>query len=77
MWNTCSTWDDFDRFVGTITGRETLHNTIVITYQTVTEDESMDQEPDDDENLSSEEETGFTREVIEAIYETLHKRKRP
>ena len=28
-------------------------------------DQPMDQEPDDDENLSSEEETCFTREVTE------------
>ena len=31
---------------------------------------------DDDENLSSEEETCFTSEVTKAIYETLHKKKR-
>ena len=71
MWNTCSTWDDFDRFVGTITGRETLHNTIVITYQTVTEDESMDPEPDDDVNLSSEEEEETFMKKKQVLQEKL------
>ena len=36
----------------------------------------MDQEPGDDKNLSAEEETCFTREITEAIHETLHKKKR-
>ena len=67
-------WDDFDRFVETITGRETLHDTVDITCQTITEEESMDQEPDNDENLSSEEETCFTREVIEETQETFYSR---
>lgn len=47
-------WDDFDRFVETIRGKKTLHETVGITYQT-TEEESVDQEPGDDENLSEEE----------------------
>ena len=37
---------------------------------------TIDQKPDDDENLSSGEETCFTREVTEAIHETLHKKKK-
>ena len=41
------------------------HYTVCITYQTITEERSMDQEPDDDKNLSSGEETCFTREVTE------------
>ena len=53
-------WDNFDRFVETITGKETLRDTVDITYQTITEEEPTDQEPGDDENLSSEEETCFT-----------------
>ena len=53
-------WDNFDRFVETITGKETVHDTVGITYQTITEEEPTDQEPGDDENLSSEEETCFT-----------------
>ena len=36
----------------------------------------MDRKPDDDENLQSGEETCFTREVTEAIHETLQKKKR-
>ena len=36
----------------------------------------MDQDPGDDEYLSSEEETCYTREVTEAIHETFHKTKR-
>ena len=69
-------WNSFDRFVETITGKETVHDTVGITYQTITEGEPTDQEPGDDENLSSEEETCFTREVTEAIHETLDKKKR-
>ena len=69
-------WDDFDRFLETITGKETLHDTVGITYQTITEEESIDQEPDDDENRSSEEETCFTSEVTKVIHETFHKKKR-
>ena len=69
-------WDNFDRFVETITGKETVHDTVGITYQTITEEEPTDQEPGDDENLLSEEETCFTREVTEAIHETLDKKKR-
>ena len=69
-------WDNFDRFVETITGKETLRDTVDITYQTITEEEPTDQEPGDDENLSSEKETCFTREVTEAIHETLDKKKR-
>ena len=53
-------WDDFNRFLETITGKETLHVAAGITYQTITEEESIDQEPDDDGNLSSEEESCFT-----------------
>ena len=34
----------------------------------------MDQEPDNDENLSSEEETCFTREVTEETQETFYSR---
>ena len=70
------TWDNFDRFLETITGKETLHDTVGITYQTITEEESIDQEPDDYENRSSEEETCFTREVTKAIHETFHQKKR-
>ena len=69
-------WDNFDRFVETITGKETLHDTVGITYQTITEEEPIDQESGDDENLSSEEETCITREVTEAIDETFDKKKR-
>ena len=36
----------------------------------------MDQQPDDDENLSSAEEICFTREVREPIHKTLRKTKR-
>ena len=68
-------WDNFDRFVETITGKETLHDTVGITYQTITEEEPTDQESRDDENLSSEEETCFAREVTEAIHEILDKKK--
>ena len=50
-------WDDFDRFLETTTGKERLRDTVGITYQTITEEETSDQEPDDNENLSSEEET--------------------
>ena len=46
-----------------------------ITYQTIIEEEPTDQEPGDDENVLSEEGTCFTREVIEAINETLDKKK--
>ena len=68
-------WDDFDMFLETTTGKETLYDTVGITYQTIAEEESVDQEPDDDESLSSEEETCFTREFTKAIHETLHKKK--
>ena len=44
---------NFDRFLETITGKERLHNTDGITYQTITKEEPIDQEPDYDENLSS------------------------
>ena len=67
---------NFDRFLETITGKEKLHNRDGITYQTITKEEPIDQEPDYDENLSSQEESCFTREVAKAIYETLHKKKR-
>ena len=69
-------WDNTERFVETITGKETLHNAAGILYQTITEEEPMDQERGDDENLLTEEETCCTREDIEAIYKTLHKKKR-
>ena len=69
-------WDNLNRFLETATGKETLHDTVGIAYQTITEDESIDQEPDDDENLSSEEETCFTREVTKPVHETPHKKKR-
>ena len=36
----------------------------------------FDQELDDDENISSEEETSFTREVTKVIEKTPHKKKR-
>ena len=62
-------WDDFDRFV------ETIHDTFGITNQTVTEEESMDQKPDNPENLSSEKETCFTREVTEVIKKKQKKRR--
>ena len=67
-------WDDFDKFVETITGKETLHDTVGIAYQTITEEELMDREPDDHENLSSE--RYFTTEVTEVIHKTPHKKKR-
>ena len=35
-------WDNFDRFVETIAGKETLHDTVSITYQTITEEEPTD-----------------------------------
>ena len=35
-------WGNFNRFVETITGKETLHDTVGITYQTITEEEPMD-----------------------------------
>ena len=35
-------WVDFDRFIETVTGKETLHDTLGITYQTITEEESTD-----------------------------------
>ena len=69
-------WDNFERFVETITVKETLHDTVGITCQTITDEEPIDQEPGNDENLSSEVETCFTREVTEAIHETLHQKKR-
>ena len=40
-------------------GKETLHDITGVTQQTITEEESIDQEPDDDENLPSEEKTCF------------------
>ena len=52
------------------------HDTVGITYQTITKQGSIDQEPGDDENLSSEEETCFARKVTEAIHETFRKKKR-
>ena len=70
------TWDDFDKFPETTTGKETLHDTVGITYQTITEEESIDQETDDDENFPSDEKTCFTTEVTKAIHETPHKKKR-
>ena len=47
-------WDKFDRFLETITIRETLHDRVGVTNQPITEEELTDQEPGDDENLSSE-----------------------
>ena len=35
-------WDNFNRFVETIAGQETMHDTVGITYQTITEEEPMD-----------------------------------
>ena len=71
------TWDDLGRFVETITGKETLLDAFNITHQTtITEEESTDEKPDNVENLSSEEEICFTREVTQVIHETLHKKKR-
>ena len=69
-------WDNFKRFVETITDKETLHDTVGIICQTITDEEPIDQEPGNDENLSSEVETCFTTEVTEAIQETLHQKKR-
>ena len=69
-------WDNFDRFVEKITGKETLHDTVGITYQLFYRRRTNGQEPDDDENLSSVEETCFVREVTEAIHEIPHKKKR-
>ena len=68
-------WDDFSRLVEIITGIETSYDTVVVTYQNVTEAESMDQEPDDDENLSSEVKTCFTKQVTEAIHNVFIRRK--
>ena len=36
----------------------------------------MDQEPGDNENLSSKEEKCFTKEVTKGNHETLHRKKR-
>ena len=47
-------WGNFDRFLETITIRETLHDTVRVTYEPITEEELTDQEPGDDENLSFE-----------------------
>ena len=77
-------WNDFDRFPKTTTGKETCNvmkletvcNTVGITCQTITEEETIDEEPDDDENLSSEEKTCFTKEVTKATHETHKKEKR-
>ena len=68
--------DNFDRLIETITGKEALHNAVGISYETVTEEESMDQEPGHDENLSSEEETCCIKKIIEIIHKTLHKKNR-
>ena len=69
-------WNDFNRFPPeTTTVKETLHDKVGITYQTITEEESIDQEPDDNENPSSKEKTCFTREVTKAIHETPHEKK--
>ena len=32
-------WDNLNRFLETATGKETLHDTVGIAYQTITEDE--------------------------------------
>ena len=69
-------WNDFDRFPKTTAGKETLCNTVGITCQTISEEETIDEEPDNDENLSSEEKTCFTKEVTKATHETHKKEKR-
>ena len=69
-------WNDFNRFPPeTTTVKETLHDKVDIKYQTITEEESIDQEPDDNENPSSKEKTCFTREVTKTIHETPHEKK--
>ena len=73
-WGTGVAYDNFDRFVETITGKETLQDTVGITLQTITGEEPMDQEPGDDENLLSEKETCFKREVTEAHLKNLYKK---
>ena len=67
--------DDIYLFPETTTGKKTLNDTAGITYQAITEEKLIDQEPDDDENFSSEEKTCFKREVIKTIHETPHKEK--
>ena len=67
-------WDNFDRFVDTVSGKETLHDTVGIAYQTITEEEPIEQEATDDEHPSAEE-TSFIREIIE-VQGSLSKRKR-
>ena len=70
------TWNDFDRFPKTTTGKETLCNTVGITCQTITKEETIDEEPDDDEKMSSEGKTCFTKEFTKATRETHKKEKR-
>ena len=53
-----------------------LHSAVGILYQTVTEEEPMNQERGDDTNLLPEEETCCKKGVTEAIHKTLHKKKR-
>ena len=64
-------WNNFDKFPEIATGKKTLHKTDGIEYQIIKEEESIDQGPDDDDNLSSEGETFLRREVTKAIHETL------
>ena len=49
---------------------------LVLHTKLVPQKNQFDQELDDDENISSEEETSFTREVTKAIEKTPHKKKR-
>ena len=37
-------WDDFNRFLETTTGKETLYNTVSITHQIISTEESIDLE---------------------------------
>ena len=53
-----------------------LHSAVSILYQTVTEEEPMNQERGDNKNLLPAEETYCKKGVTEAIHKTLHKKKR-
>ena len=53
-----------------------LHSAVSILYQTVTEEEPMNQERGDNKNLLPAEETYCKKGVTEALHKTLHKKKR-
>ena len=63
-------WDSFGRFIETITCKGTSHD-ICITYQTITEKESMDQEPDDDENLLNLRKKHVLQEKLQRLFMRL------